>query len=132
MNNDQRKDPFGNPLPQNPYPQNPYFPNGVPNMTPGMGYPMPNYEQMMQYHEQLRIQQREYLVKMLKEKYPVKYAKIHSGIFIFLGVVAIALQIVLIVQKAYLYEAGAGIIGGVCLFGLAALALFQSKYLVSF
>ena len=97
---------------------------------PQMGYPMPmmNYEQMMNYRQEMIRQQREYIIKRLEENYPVKYAIVHSTVLIIFGIVSIVLQILLIVGNGYMYDVGAGIIAGVIYIGLACLPLALSKF----
>jgi hypothetical protein len=88
-----------------------------------------SYEQMMGYRQQLMAQRQQYQQKMLDQNYPVKYVIAHSIIVGSLSIVAIALQIVMIVNQSLNYNIGAGIWVGSYLLIAISLALLLSQYL---
>jgi hypothetical protein len=77
-------------------------------------------------------QQKEYLKKIIKERYPVKFAVATSAILIVICLVEIMMKIIIIVNKAPLYYVGAGIWAGLFGIGLALLVLAAGKELEIF
>lgn len=113
-----------NAIPPQGYPPYGYPPN--PNAP--YGYPMPNFNQIMQYREELRRQQREHIERQLQQNYPVKYVFFHGCICILLGIIAYIMQIILIVNRGRNYFIGSGFIGGTGLFALGILAFTTSNF----
>ena len=66
--------------------------------------------------------------RLLRDRYPVKFAAIHGTIMILLSLAAIALQIVMIVYQAPLYFIGSGIWSGVYFIFTAGLAILISLF----
>ena len=83
---------------QQPAGYNPFMANGV-NM----------YESARAMRLEAIRHRNEYITKRLKENFPTKYVTIHCGLLALSAVVVIAVQIVGIVNKSKLHEAGSGI-----------------------
>lgn len=101
------------------------------------GYPMyggippgMNYEQMMAYRSNLIQQRRQYMEKMLKENFPVKYVIVHSCLLIAICIISIVMQIMLIINKSGNYTVGSGIWVAAYFLFTVGLALLLSKYII--
>jgi hypothetical protein len=110
---------INNGMPQN-GPVNPY-------MNPMMQMNPQAYEQAIAFRQQLIQQQKEYFQKLIKERYPVKFAIATSAIMIIICLIEIAMQIIIIVNKAPYYYIGGGIWAGLAGIGLAGLTLATGK-----
>ena len=95
---------------------NPYM-NQMPQLNPNA------YEQALAFRHQIIQQQKQFFEKIIKERYPVKFAITTSVILILICLVEIAMQIILMVKKAHLYYVGAGIWAGLLGIALAAITL---------
>ena len=88
----------------------------------------PNMYTNMLVNQQTLIQHRRlHQQKMLEQNYPVKYVIAHSALVGILGIVAIALQIVMIINKTGYYWYGSGIWCGVGLLISISIALLISS-----
>jgi hypothetical protein len=125
--------------------QNYQYPNGFNGASNGMpqpfnmnGNPYMNrwgqlspqfYQQEIAFQEEWMRQQKEYFRKIIKERYPVKFAIASSTILIIICLIEIAMQIIIIVNKAPLYYVGGGIWAGLFGIGLGLLVLATGKFL---
>jgi len=99
---------------------NPYM-NQIPQLNPQA------YEQALALRQQIIQQQKEYFKKLIKERYPVKFAIATSAILIVICLIEIVMQIIIIVNKAPLYYVGAGIWAGLFGIVLAVLTMATGK-----
>jgi hypothetical protein len=89
-------------------------------------YNQPYIPNLPQYKPKSQSQYDPY-TQRFKDKYPIKYVIIHSSLIIVLSLAAIAIQVVLIVEKAPLSVLGSGIWIGVFYIVAVFLALLNSK-----
>lgn len=103
--------------------ENPDFNNYLNTIPPNI------YQQSLELRTEYERQRREYVVKIVSEKYPTNFVLLYSFVTIAIGLAEIALQIVSIINKGALYFVGSGIWGGCycILLGLLALSLIKWK-----
>jgi hypothetical protein len=106
-------------------PQNPagFYATGQPVVM----FPAMTYEQQIIYRQQLAAQQRDYINKRLQEHFPTKYVLGHAAVLGLIGLAAIVLQIVLLVNNAYNSQIANGIWAGLICLGLSLLAVILCK-----
>ena len=85
---------------------NPYAHGPPPVPGPYVVFQPVSVEQQIAYRRHLRVLNREYLNRSLKERFPSVYVIIHSIILILISLTAIALQIVLIVKNGAINYVG--------------------------
>lgn len=74
------------------------------------------FEQQMQYRDQMNMQRKAHVEKILKERFPLKAVYVFMALFGLSALVSIILQIVLLAKRAELSVSCAGIIYGLIIF----------------
>jgi hypothetical protein len=118
--------PFIYPIQQQQQPQQMAYGNSINNspVRPAAFMPIMSYEQQVINRQLLQFQQREYIIRQLRESFPLTFVIIHGILMILVGLAAVALEIACMVLGD---DEGNGLWSGLIAFTIGVVTLVLSK-----